>query len=225
MSPILRRMVQLLLLTAVQGVVLFASAGDLSWPAGWVYLGAYAGMITVAAAVLLPRRPEVVAERSRGRAGGKTWDLWITRLLILPSLGILAVAGLAVRWDWSPSIAAALRLPGVALFVTGYALVVWAMYCNTYFSQVVRIQTERGHTVVSDGPYARVRHPGYVGMTASAFGSVLLLGSAWSLVPWVLYLVLIVVRTALEDRTLRAELPGYADYATRTRYRLVPRVW
>jgi protein-S-isoprenylcysteine O-methyltransferase Ste14 len=111
------------------------------------------------------------------------------------------------------------------LFIAGYALVLWAMYTNKFFSQIVRIQTERGHSAVMDGPYRFIRHPGYLGMTLSLLGAVLILDSLWGLVCFGLYLALIFTRTSLEDRTLQAELPGYKEYAARTRYRLLPGIW
>jgi protein-S-isoprenylcysteine O-methyltransferase Ste14 len=100
-----------------------------------------------------------------------------------------------------------------------------AMYMNRFFSMTVRIQTERGHTVVDTGPYGTVRHPGYVGMLLFYAAVPFVLGSRWALVPAVFTVMLLIVRTALEDRTLRAELPGYTDYAARVHYRLLPGVW
>jgi protein-S-isoprenylcysteine O-methyltransferase Ste14 len=99
------------------------------------------------------------------------------------------------------------------------------MYTNKFFSSVVRIQTERNHAAVTTGPYRYVRHPGYMGMLTSALGGVFLLESIWALIPYALYSILVIVRTALEDRTLRAELPGYGEYVARTRYRLIPLIW
>ena len=224
-QALLRRLLQLLVLVGVQAVILFASAGSLAWPAGWVYVGLYAGLAAVGAIILLPHHRDVVVERSRGTAGGKRWDFWITRLLILTTVAVLGTAGLDERWGWPPDLPMPLRVLAVAVFALGYAVTLWAMMANAYFSQTVRIQAERRHTVVTDGPYAYVRHPGYVGMLTSMVAACVLLGSLWALAAWVLYLAVMVVRTALEDRTLHAELPGYADYARRTRYRLVPLVW
>ena len=225
MSPILSRILQLLVLVFIQAILLFASAGSLGWQAGWWYVGLYILMLGLAGLFIFPGRGEVVAERSKGSAGGKGWDLWITRLMAIPALGLLVLAGLDERWGLTPPLPLWARLFGGLLFVGGYAVVVWAMFSNRYFSQVVRIQVERGHVAVSAGPYGLIRHPGYFGMTTSMLGAVFLLDSLWGLVCFGLYLGLIVIRTALEDRTLHAELPGYAEYAAHTRYRLVPGVW
>lgn len=225
MSPILLRVVQLLVLVLIQAVLLFASAGTWKWSAGWWYVGLYLSMLAGASFLLMPRHKEVIEERSRGARGGKRWDTWLTQLMILPSLGTLVVAGLDQRWGWTPPLPAWLRALGGLAFVLGYALVLWAMYANKFFSQVVRIQSERGHVAVTDGPYRFIRHPGYLGMLTSLLGAVFLLDSLYGLVCFALYLPLLLLRTHLEDRTLRAELPGYAEYANRTRFRLFPGLW
>lgn len=225
MSPVLLRILQLLLLVFIQALILFGCAGTLIWPAAWWYLGLYVSMLVAASLVMIPRRREVIEERSRGATGGKTWDLRITRFMMIPTLGLLVIAGLDERWNWTPPLPEWLRLLGGILFVAGYLLVLWAMDVNKYFSQVVRIQQERGHRAVTDGPYRMVRHPGYLGMTTSMLGSVFLLDCLYGLLFFALYLALIVARIRLEDRTLQEELPGYKEYAGTTKYRLVPGVW
>ena len=225
MTPVFRRIMQLLGLVVIQAFLLFVSAGSLLWSAGWWYVGLYIAMLGVASFIILPNRVEVVEERSRGTSGGKTWDLLITRLMIIPTMGLLILAGLDQRWNLTPPLSPWLRLFGGLLFIAGYALVVWAMYVNKYFSQVVRIQKERGHTAVTQGPYRIVRHPGYLGMTTSLLGAVFLIDSLWCLVCFALYVILIVIRTTLEDRTLLLELQGYVEYAAHTKYRLIPGLW
>jgi len=225
MSPIIRRILQLMVLVLLQAVLLFGSAGSVHWPAGWWYIGLYVLMLAVASFIMFPNRREVVEERSKGAQGGKRWDLWLTRLMTIPTVSLLVISGFDDRFGWTPPLPLWLRLTGALLFVAGYALVLWAMYSNKFFSQTVRIQTERGHTAVMDRPYQTIRHPGYLGMTLSMLGAVFILDSLWGLVFFALYLVLIIARITLEDRTLQAELPGYKDYAARTRYRLLPGIW
>jgi protein-S-isoprenylcysteine O-methyltransferase Ste14 len=225
MNAIIRRIAQLLVLVLLQAALLFACSGSLCWLVAWWYLGLYLLCLALASFLLLPRHRAVVEERSKGIKGGKPWDRLLTRLMALPTLGLLAVAGLDERWQWSGGFPLWLRLLGTVLFAGGYALVVWAMSANQFFSQIVRVQAERGHYAISGGPYRFVRHPGYLGMALSCLGSVFLLDSVWSLTCFLGYLVLLVTRTAWEDRTLRAELPGYANYAARTRYRLLPGLW
>jgi protein-S-isoprenylcysteine O-methyltransferase Ste14 len=225
MNPILRRILQLLLLILVQALIMFISAGTFYWIEAWVYLGLYFCCLVVAALIMLPARQEVMVERSRVGEGAKGWDKWLTRLLTIPSLGMLVVAGLDYRYSWMPDFKAAVQIAGGVFFLVGYAIVVWAMYTNRFFSTIVRIQTERGHITITNGPYHFIRHPGYLGMLISSFGGMLLLNSPWALLVWVIYLTLVLVRTALEDRDLQAELPGYVEYSVVTRYHLIPRIW
>lgn len=225
MSPIFLRMIQLLVLVIIQGALLFASAGSFRWSAGWWYIGLYVLMLSLASFVMIPHRREVIEERSKGAKGGRTWDVWLTQLMIIPSLGLLALAGFDQRWNWTPPLPLWIRLLGGFIFIAGYTLVLWAMYTNKYFSQVVRIQSERGHVAVTDGPYRIVRHPGYLGLSTSLLGAVFLLDSIWGLICFAVYMALIFIRAALEDRTLQVELPGYAEYSTRTKYRLIPGLW
>jgi len=139
--------------------------------------------------------------------------------------GMLLVAGFDDRWGWSPRLAVAVQVAGFAAVALGDVLFAWAMASNQFFSSVVRIQQDRGHTVQTGGPYRFVRHPGYVGTIVPALATPLALGSLWAFIPAALLSAVIVVRTALEDKTLQDELAGYAEYAQRTRYRLLPGVW
>ncbi|MEZ4517987.1 MAG: isoprenylcysteine carboxylmethyltransferase family protein [Chloroflexota bacterium] len=135
------------------------------------------------------------------------------------------VAGLDYRFGWSGPVPLWVHLAGLLLTAGGYGIFLWAMTANAYFSEGVRIQSERGHAVQSDGPYRIVRHPGYVGGIMSYLGTPLLLGSWWAFIPTLALLGVWVARTTLEDRLLQEKLPGYAEYARTTRYRLVPGLW
>jgi protein-S-isoprenylcysteine O-methyltransferase Ste14 len=135
------------------------------------------------------------------------------------------VAGLdAVRFGWS-HVGWQAFFAGLPVYLTGWVLVPWTMIVNPHLEPTVRIQEERGHRVVKSGPYGVVRHPMYAGVILQTLAAPLLVGSLWSYLPVGASICLFVVRTALEDRMLRKELPGYAEYATNTRYRLVPGIW
>jgi protein-S-isoprenylcysteine O-methyltransferase Ste14 len=221
---ILARVLQIAVVFGVIGAVLFVAAGRLDWPWAWLMLGIYLASVAVNATAMR-HHPETVAERGRP-AEMKRWDqvisgLWgLAQFLLVP-----LVAGLDERFGWTAELAAAWHLAGALAFAAGLALFGWAMVTNAYFSTVVRIQAERGHTVCRSGPYRWVRHPGYVGAILQSLAMPLLLGSAWALAPGVAAAALMTLRTALEDRTLQAELPGYREYAQEVRYRLVPGVW
>lgn len=209
-------------------LVLFVCAGDFAWWQAWVYV-----LLVVASGVggriLAERRhPGLLAERQNIESvqGAKAWDKVLSPLMAL-SVGfpLVIVAGLDHRFGWSPAFPLWLILLGICLIALGYALAVWALVENRFFSGVVRIQADRGHVVCDSGPYRIMRHPGYAGNILPLPGIVLALGSLWTIIPAAVALVITVTRTALEDRTLQEELPGYADYARRVRYRLFPGIY
>lgn len=145
--------------------------------------------------------------------------------MIIPWFGLFVVAGLDHRWGWTAEMPAWLSFLGLAIFVVGSVLVSWAMMSNHYFSTAVRIQYERGHAVCSSGPYAYVRHPGYVGMIAYQVVSPLIFSSVWAFIPALLTALFFIIRTSWEDRTLQEKLEGYRAYTGKVRWRLLPGVW
>jgi protein-S-isoprenylcysteine O-methyltransferase Ste14 len=209
----------------VMAVALFASAGRLDWWPGWAALAVMAAWIAATAFIVIRIHPDLLAERLGPRRGAKTWDVAIMSGLGLAQLARYVVAGLDARYGWTGGMPLAAQLAAMALCVAGYAVVVWATAANAYFSQIVRLQPERGQTVVSGGPYRFVRHPGYAGAIVYECALPILLASWWALGISVVTVLLLVIRTALEDRLLRAELAGYAEYAQRVRDRLWVGVW
>ena len=208
----------------VFAVLLFAPAGRLDWTLGWVYLGIVAVNVTTSWACLRRWNPELIERRMRFGKGTKTWDKIWAVLFALVMIAVYVVAGLEVREGVSNP-AGAVWLLGLAIFIPGSAMLTWSMVVNPFFEKTVRIQTDHGHRVIDTGPYAYVRHPGYVGFAGWIVATPLLLESSWALIPTLLAVVGIVIRTALEDLTLHAELPGYPQYAARVRFRLIPGVW
>jgi protein-S-isoprenylcysteine O-methyltransferase Ste14 len=207
-------------------VILFLAAGRLDWAAGWVYLGMNLLTQALSAAVLLPQQPDMLAERSKVREGTKRWDRVLApAIVVLGTLAVLVTAGLDARFGWSAPINSGLWGLSLALAFGSQMFVLWAMAANPFFATTARIQDERGQRAVSSGPYRFVRHPGYLGSLVYNLAIPLVLGSLWTFVPALLTIVLPVVRTELEDRTLRAELPGYSAYAVVVRHRLIPGVW
>lgn len=210
------------------GLVLFLAAGNLNWIWGWALLSVITVVLAAHVLILVPINPELLAVRARGirEKGVKVWDKWISGLAagVLP-ITSWVVAGLDVRFHWTGPIPLASHLSGLLVTILGYALFLWAMASNAFFSEGVRIQVERDHAVVSGGPYRYVRHPGYVGAILAQVATPFLLGSPWALIPGLVSAMLYVVRTHLEDKTLIEELPGYREYAQQTSYRLMPGVW
>lgn len=209
-------------------VVLLLTAGRLDWWQAWVYIVIMIGVSLLSRYLIYLKNPSLIAERARftDSEGAKDWDKTLVVLIgVVFPLVVLIVAGLDKRNGWSSDFTPAPQIAAFALFILGAAFATWAMLENPYFSSVVRIQEERGQTVIATGPYHIVRHPSYSGAMLSWLVTPILLGSWWAVLPVVLMMLIYIVRTTLEDRTLHAELPGYADYARRTPYRLIPGVW
>lgn len=203
----------------------FVPAGTFRWVRGWLFFA-----VTVAAGIVLSvylRRvnPDIFAARVNRHTGTKSWDKWIVPILITVMTSVIPVAALddgRYHWSFVPWWVVGI---GYALFLIGLAGMAWAEAVNKFFEPTVRIQTDRGHHVIDTGPYALVRHPGYASAFPLVVGMALALGSYRALIPAVLCVVILLVRTVLEDRTLRTELPGYLEYAGRVRFRILPGVW
>lgn len=219
--------VRMAILSAIFPVLLFLCAGELDWWMGWVYIVLVVGISVGTRYVMIRRNPEILEERSTAwsREDTKSWDKILAPISAIGPLAQLIVAGLDFRYDWSPSFASWIEWLGIVLVVIGSLFAGWAMLTNAFYSSGVRLQTERGQHVITDGPYRVVRHPSYLGLLVGIFGTSLVLSSVWSLVPAVFVMIAVVIRTALEDTALHHELPGYLDYAQKTRYLLLPGLW
>jgi protein-S-isoprenylcysteine O-methyltransferase Ste14 len=209
----------------IMGLALFWSAGQVDWWPAWAAIAVMAAWTSATAFVIIRFNPGLLAERLGPRRGSRSWDTAILSILGLTQLTRYIIAGLDRRYDWTGGESLAAQIAALTLCVLGYALVVWATASNAFFSQVVRIQSERGHAVTSSGPYHYVRHPAYIGAILYELAVPVLLSSWWALIASGLSVILLVIRTALEDRTLQTGLSGYGDYARRVRYRLLPGIW
>jgi protein-S-isoprenylcysteine O-methyltransferase Ste14 len=221
----LRYVAQRLGLLLIFACILFASAGSLRWPRAWSYLVVVLGLELTSLTLLALRAPELLNQRGTFSPGVKTFDKAFALLWLLLALATPLVAGLDVVRFHCSTLPAPLFLVGTAVLVPASAFATSAMLENRHFEQLVRIQEDRAHRVVTTGPYRFVRHPGYLGAILGGLATPLMLGSAWAFAPAGLVALLFVVRTHLEDRTLRHELEGYEEYAKRTRFRLVPYLW
>lgn len=209
----------------IMGVALFWSAGRIDWWPAWALLAVMLAWIIAMGFAIIRFNPDLLAERLGPRKGGKQWDMTIMGIVGLSELARLIIAGLDQRYGWTGGFPIAAQIAALAVCALGYALGVWATASNAFFSQIVRIQTERGHAVATGGPYQYVRHPAYVGTILYQLAMPVLLASWWALIPGGVNAILLVIRTALEDRTLQAELSGYAEYARLVRHRLLPGIW
>jgi protein-S-isoprenylcysteine O-methyltransferase Ste14 len=212
---------------AIMLVLLFVPAGTLAWPAAWIFLIEF----TIASALitrwLLRHNPALLEERMKPliQREQKPWDKALMAVFLLLWCAWFIVTALdAVRFGWSV-VPLWMQGLGVLAIAVSMHIMFLIMRTNSFAAPVVKIQAERGHRVISDGPYAIVRHPMYSGALLLILGTPLLLGSWWGLALSPLLILLFAVRAVMEERTLMAELPGYADYAARVRYRLIPMVW
>ena len=215
-----------LLSPIILGALMFALAGTTDWAWGWIFnilhFVVWAGM-TLA---LVLYNPELLNIRGRRQQGTKGWDNVLLGIYGLAWIAMIVVAAVDVRYGWTAPFPVWLRVVGAVLMVAGFALTTWGMVVNRHFEGTVRLQTERNHAVIKDGPYQYVRHPGYTGVIMSFFiGMPLVLSSLPAFIPALIGAIVIVIRTAKEDRTLQVELPGYTDFTQETRYRLLPGVW
>jgi len=224
-QPIVSLLPNLLTIVAGLAAILFISAGRLDWIQAWAFSLAFGSFLTFYGLWALRNDPGQLNERSQVGENTKRWDKVILTIYTVLLFSMLILAGLdAGRFGWAVAPLALQILGWCGAACAGFVIFRTVMV-NTFLSRTVRIQDDRGQRVIDTGPYARVRHPMYLGIIVLMVSIPVLLGSLWALVPGGLIGVLFIVRTALEDRTLHQELPGYPEYARRVRYRLLPLVW
>ena len=206
-------------------LVIFLSAGKLNYPQGliYVFIGVIMGILNY---TILKPDAELLDERGKAGAGAKKWDKSILGLSFLLTIAMYVIAGLdSGRYGWSPVFHPGLMAAGIILTATGQLLFMVAQKQNRFFSSTVRIQTDRNHKVCDTGLYKFVRHPAYLGLLVQSVGFPLLFGSVWSMIPVCILIIIHLIRTYLEDNTLKEELSGYREYSITTRYRIFPYVW
>ncbi|QAA96492.1 MULTISPECIES: methyltransferase family protein [Agrobacterium tumefaciens complex] len=205
--------------------LVFLPRGRINWCPGWIFVVVVVVSFGLSALVLARVNPVIFRARSRFQPGTKKWDLILVSVILLAFFAEIPVAAFdAGRMEWS-AVPLWVVLLGYILLVGGIAVTAWAQAVNPFFEPGVRIQSERGQRVVTSGPYRIVRHPGYTAAIGMFTGIPLALSSWIALLPAALAIVLLIIRTGLEDRLLQAELPGYSEYARQRRYRLFPGIW
>jgi len=220
--------VRFIFTTLLIGAALFLPAGRLDWWEGWVYLIYTAGTLILSRIVLIKKYPDIAQERMDAgkKENVKAWDKYLVQIVaVFFPIAAWVIGGLDERFGWSPELADGVQIAAFAVSCAASVFSTWAMFANRFFSSHVRIQFDRGHTVIRGGPYQYVRHPGYAGAVVSWIAAGIFFGSYWMAIPIILTIAAFIVRTALEDRTLQDELPGYREYTQEVRYRLIPGIW
>jgi protein-S-isoprenylcysteine O-methyltransferase Ste14 len=222
-----RAIVQMVIVVFIAPFIPMIISGQWDWWQAWAYAIASILAFIVSRLIVARKHPDLIKERARFMQAKdtKSWDKILAPLLGLGSILVLVVAGLDEYYGWSSAYTLTVNLVALIGIILGYGFSSWALIENRFFSGTVRIQTERGHHVVSTGPYRIVRHPGYAGGLLGYLFIPLLLDSVWAFIPAIFLAIVIVIRTALEDKTLQAELPGYKEFAQKTKYRLMLGIW
>ncbi len=220
--------IRLLFSSLLMLAVLFLTAGTIHWWEAWAYVGMSIVVLFSSRLALIIKNPDLAVERNQAqnRENVKSWDRILMPLtaLVGPFISWI-IAGLDHRFGWSPDLPDGIQIAALGVIFLGSQLGSWAMLTNKFFSSHVRIQSDRGHSVIKDGPYSVVRHPGYAGGLLAWLAAPVFFSSWWVIIPTVVVMIANVFRTAKEDQTLLEELPGYSDYAREVKYRLVPGIW
>lgn len=221
-KDIIRRLIQVFSVLFLQGVILFVAAGTLSWNWAWavLLLGVFLLMINW---ILLPT--ELIAERGRKKENVKKWDKILTSIISFQVILMYVFSGLDHRFKWTGNVLIIINIVGLIFLFFGSMLFTWSMVSNRFFSTLVRLQIDRQHTVATGGPYKYVRHPGYLGYMTFTLATPIALGTFWGLIFSVIICILLIVRTILEDVTLKKELPGYVEYTKNVKNKLIPLLW
>ena len=221
----LKLLITLIATTLVFTTILFIAAGRIDYLQGWLFLTINI-ISTILTFLMTGNNAALMKERSKAGEGAKAWDKNILAVSTVMYIAFLIISGLDTgRFGWSQAVHPAIYIIGGILIIGGQAFFLKAKRENNFFSSVVRIQTDRGHTVCDTGVYRIVRHPGYLGMIISNLGLPLITASHWSAIPIFISIILLLIRTYLEDQTLKKELDGYIEYAQKTKKRIIPGVW
>jgi protein-S-isoprenylcysteine O-methyltransferase Ste14 len=211
---------------AVYAAVLFGTAGTVRWPAAWLFLVISTSVLVAYLVIVVRLHPDLIRERRKPPRDAKRWDRPFVALIGgVGPVALVLLCGLDHRFGWTAPMPVWLTAVGLLFVAAGGVVTNLAVAVNHFFSALVRIQHDRGHRVVDVGPYAVVRHPAYAASIVHMFGAGFALGSAYGVGVATVLTLAVIVRTGLEDRTLRAELDGYAEYSARVRYRLAPGIW
>lgn len=210
----------------ITGLVFFLASGEIHNLRVWIYIGVYViGALTIGT-LLYKKSPKLLNDRGKMQQGTKQLDkVLILTYFFLAIVITPLIAGIDQRFHLSEPLPFCYLYVGIILYLVSALFSTWPMLHNPFFEGTVRIQKEKNHTVITTGPYKIVRHPGYLGMLFGSTALPLALGSLLAFIPLFMMIMIIFVRTYFEDKTLQRELPGYAEYCKKVKYRLIPFIW
>lgn len=222
---IIKRVLTVGIFAVLQAAIFFYCAGGLDFPRAWLFFALTLAYLACNMVIFMKYCPELIAERGEAKKGVKKWDavfavLYMALILVLP-----AAIGLDIGQAKQAPLGIEFAVLGTIVFIASCILGTWAMLENKFFELTVRVQKEKGHKVVTTGPYSLIRHPGYAGMILLYYSMPLIIGSLYGLACSTIIFALFAGRTYMEDKTLQKELEGYKDYAKKTKHRLIPFVW
>jgi protein-S-isoprenylcysteine O-methyltransferase Ste14 len=221
----LKIMIRMWLFVFLISISIFILAGRINYWQGWLFITGNISFFIIQS-ISLANKKDLAQERDKPGLGTKPWDKFFFPLYWPASISIFAVAALdAGRFSWTAKLPPLVYIISYTACVLSLSLFLWAIRANKFFSSVVRIQTDRGHYVIRSGPYRFIRHPGYLAAIFAFISVAPALGSLWALIPASLVAFLFIIRTYLEDKTLKKELPGYSEYAQDVKFRLLPHIW
>ena len=223
---LLKNIIKTLLSNFLVFLVLFISSGRLNWVEAWIFIFLWAFFQIIQQLILFVFNPELLGKRNVNTPDIKKWDIVFQRIYLPFVFILIIVAGIdGGRFSKYMSMHKQLFIFGSITMTLGYLLSIWSIYINTHFETSVRIQQDRKHKVITSGPYRVVRHPGYTAAIVIFLSIPLILKSTWAFIPAFIILILFIIRTYLEDNTLKNELASYAEFCVKTKYRLFPYIW
>ena len=222
----IRYIIAMFILLIIQAIILFTCAGHFYLPRAWFFIGITFIYYLISTIILYKANPELINQRGDIKTDAKLWDQFLMRAHNIMLIFVMpAIIGLDIgRFQWS-NLSIYYAVPGFIFYIISTILINWAMIVNPHFEATVRIQKDRNHKVITTGPYKIVRHPGYLSGILWSIAVPLILGSTFGLIPGGIAIVLLIIRTFLEDKTLQSELTGYSKYVKSVKYRLFPGVW
>jgi protein-S-isoprenylcysteine O-methyltransferase Ste14 len=224
LAKIIAATLQFFIICILISVALFVSSGTFNWTSGWLFVAVYSLSSLISMNILYFNVPELMDERKKSHPNAKKWDRFLVTSYEFMYFPILILSGLDKRFGYT-GMPISTVIISLILILFSFLLMTWAPLVNKHLETYIRIQTDRDHSVCDKGPYTVIRHPTYLALILLFIAMPVSLGSIHGLIPAILAIIIVCIRTSLEDRVLNKELLGYREYSKKVKYRLIPYVW